>query len=272
MDDPGPAPRDEAAAVVALLAEATEQSGEAAVSRVFEAFLALDRPEVDAGGQRPGFRIPGLTAKPWHDPSTLPGTTTLETAADVIRGELLEALSAREGFQTYRQARESFVPKDHWKTMYFLVNGTRVPANRRLCPQTARILDAIPNLFGMAMFSALLPGGHIKPHCGPSNCRLTIHLGLIVPRGCSLRVGDETRSWAEGKCLAFDDTFEHEAWNQADTTRFVLFLDVWHPDLTPVEIGLLQRIQRLADQDDHPQSLPRLMAGREEERGHSWWQ
>jgi aspartyl/asparaginyl beta-hydroxylase (cupin superfamily) len=68
-------------------------------------------------------------------------------------------------------------------------------------------------------------------HCGPTNARLRLHLGLVVPDGCSIRVGDEVRSWVEGRCLLFDDSFEHEVWNDADEERLVLIVDVWHPDL-----------------------------------------
>lgn len=245
--------------------------GPAALDRVEEALFGEPPEPAGDGSERPTFRVPGLTARPWHDPARFPACHALEAGAEAIRGELLDTLGRREGFQAYRQDCDFFVPKDHWKTMYFLVGGNRVEENRRLCPRTAAILDAIDETFGMVMFSALLPGGHIAPHRGPSNCRITIHLGLVVPPDCSLRVGEETRGWEAGRCLAFDDTFEHEAYNRSGEARFVLFADVWHPELSEAEIAALTAMQRLFAKGSNPQSLGRVLADREAERGHAWW-
>jgi ornithine lipid ester-linked acyl 2-hydroxylase len=52
---------------------------------------------------------------------------------------------------------------------------------------------------------------------------------LIVPSGCRLRVGNETRFWLEGRCLIFDDTTEHEAWNDSEFARGMLLLDFLRP-------------------------------------------
>jgi aspartyl/asparaginyl beta-hydroxylase (cupin superfamily) len=81
------------------------------------------------------------------------------------------------------------------------------------------------------LFSKLTPGAHIPPHRGMLNCRLIAHLPLIVPDGCWLRVGNETRRWEEGKLLIFDDSFEHEARNESGETRIVLLFDLWRPEL-----------------------------------------
>merc|ERR1719272_20392 len=67
---------------------------------------------------------------------------------------------------------------------------------------------------GEIIFSCLQPGSHLKPHCASSNMRLTCHLGLEVPEGCTIRVGQETRTWQEGECLWFDDSYEHEVWHR----------------------------------------------------------
>jgi len=68
-----------------------------------------------------------------------------------------------------------------------------------------------------------------------------VHLPLVVPDKslCRIRVGDETRNWEEGKVLVFDDSFEHEAWNDAELPRVVLIFDVWHPELSTPEVKLL---------------------------------
>ena len=92
-----------------------------------------------------------------------------------------------------------------------------------------------------AFFSILKPKTHIPPHTGVTNTRAIIHLPLIIPEGCGFRVGGETREWKMGEAFAFDDTIEHEAWNNSDELRAVLIFDVWNPHLTPVEQTMLQR-------------------------------
>ena len=89
------------------------------------------------------------------------------------------------------------------------------------------------------MFSLLKPRTRIPPHTGVTNVRLVTHLPLIVPEGCSFRVGNETRPWIPGRAWVFDDTIEHEAWNDSDKLRVVLIFDIWHPDLTPPERTLV---------------------------------
>ena len=85
------------------------------------------------------------------------------------------------------------------------------------------------------LYSVLRPGTHILPHRGVTNTRLVTHLPLIVPPDCALRVGGETHVWEEGRCITFDDTFEHEAWNRSGRDRVVLILDSWNPDLSEAE-------------------------------------
>ena len=90
-----------------------------------------------------------------------------------------------------------------------------------------RISVRAPNV----LFSKLAAGARIPPHHGMLNARLICHLPLVVPSGCGFRVGGETREWEQGKLLIFDDTIEHEAWNQGPLDRIILIFDVWHPDL-----------------------------------------
>jgi aspartyl/asparaginyl beta-hydroxylase (cupin superfamily) len=92
------------------------------------------------------------------------------------------------------------------------------------------------------MFSILEPRTRIPPHTGTSNVRLTVHLPLVVPPGCGFRVGAETREWREGEAWAFDDTIEHEAWNDSDQPRAILIIDAWNPLLTEAEREFVRRI------------------------------
>jgi aspartate beta-hydroxylase len=97
---------------------------------------------------------------------------------------------------------------------------------------------------GLIYVSRMRAGTHIAAHRGPTNLRLRCHLGIAVPRGdCAIRVSDETRRWTEGRCLVFDDYFEHEAWNHTSEDRIVLIVDLWHPGLSEAEIRLLEGLQ-----------------------------
>ncbi|UXI68306.1 aspartyl/asparaginyl beta-hydroxylase domain-containing protein [Tahibacter amnicola] len=127
-----------------------------------------------------------------------------------------------------------------WNAFFFYRHGARNDANAARAPHTMAVLDSLPvvRIRGHApetLFSVLTPGSHILPHCGVTNTRLVVHLPLIVPPGCALRVGGLDHAWQEGKVVVFDDTYEHEAWNRSDSTRVVMILDTWHPDLTDVE-------------------------------------
>jgi aspartate beta-hydroxylase len=119
---------------------------------------------------------------------------------------------------------------------------------RAACPRTAEIIDRIEPMLtatGEVFFSLLHPGVVLPPHHDDSNAKLTVHLPLVVPPDCAIVVGGERRTWVEGKCLAFDDTFVHEAWNRGDRVRICLLLDVWHPCLTEVEIDALSQLSKL---------------------------
>jgi len=118
-----------------------------------------------------------------------------------------------------------------WRTFGLYAFGQRQRRGCALCPQTDRAVRSIPGMT-MAGFSRLAPGAHIVPHCGYegySGYVLRCHLGLEIPDGCAIRVGDETREWEPGKCLVFDDSVEHEAWNRGSQTRTVLLVDFRNP-------------------------------------------
>ncbi|MGL5078248.1 MAG: aspartyl/asparaginyl beta-hydroxylase domain-containing protein, partial [Waterburya sp.] len=90
-----------------------------------------------------------------------------------------------------------------------------------------------------AFFSILLPDKHIPEHRGPYKGVLRCHLPLKVPQAkeqCGIRVAQEIRHWEEGKCLVFDDSYPHEAWNKTDEIRVVLFLDIVRPTIFPASL------------------------------------
>ena len=98
-------------------------------------------------------------------------------------------------------------------------------------------------LTGIAVFVSILKAGaHIPPHTGVTNVRSIVHLPLIVPDGCTFRVGGDPRPWVEGQAFVFDDTIEHEASNPTDRDRAVLILDVWNPYLSESEQAMIGKI------------------------------
>src|SRR3546814_7962020 len=95
------------------------------------------------------------------------------------------------------------------------------PGSTRTAPlfPSTPLFRSVPGRAPVAFFSALKPGTHIPPHNGATNTRLTVHMPLVIPPDCALRVGDETRTWEPGKLLMFDDTIRHEAWNYSDRSE-----------------------------------------------------
>ena len=128
-----------------------------------------------------------------------------------------------------------------WSAWFLWKDGVRQDANCARCPATAAALEAVPllDLPGKGptvMFSILEPRTRIPPHTGSNNVRTTVHLPLVVPEGCGFRVGrGDARRLEVGEAWAFDDTIEHEAWNDSDALRAILILDVWNPLLSEAE-------------------------------------
>jgi aspartate beta-hydroxylase len=109
-----------------------------------------------------------------------------------------------------------------------------------------------------AQFSTMAAGVHVRAHTGPTNAKLTLHYGLRVPEGAPgsapgsgqgrtrpprrgegargllgprIRVANETRPFLPRGLLVFDDSFEHEVWQDGETERTTLVLHIAHPDL-----------------------------------------
>jgi aspartyl/asparaginyl beta-hydroxylase (cupin superfamily) len=178
----------------------------------------------------------------------------LEAASESVREELLAVLAADQDGITPYVAFESGLPLRQWQELnhsrrwgaYFLWDqGRRLESHLARCPRTAAALAAtpqvdIPGRGPTAFFSILDARTKIPPHTGVTNTRLTVHLPLIVPPGCRFRVGGETREWRVGSAWVFDDSIDHEAWNDSDDARAILIFDVWNPQLTPLERELVR--------------------------------
>ncbi len=208
-----------------------------------------------------GVYYPFLPADEFFDRGHFPWFAQIESQADAIRSEL-QALLADPGEALRPYVRmEPGSPENLWSSLdnqldwgacFLWEYGEPNQPVLDRCPATAAALAAIPGAripgrAPSAFFSMLKPHTRIPPHTGVTNTRAIVHLPLIVPPGCGFRVGGETRQWQEGVAFAFDDTIEHEAWNESDELRAVLIFDVWNPHMTAGERELLLRYFASAD-------------------------
>jgi aspartyl/asparaginyl beta-hydroxylase (cupin superfamily) len=198
------------------------------------------------------FYFPELPQRQFYERSEFPWMAALEAKTDVIRDELLGLVGDDLAFRPYVRSDGARPPKEFGRlrdrldwSAYFLIEDGRVqPDAAARCPATLEALSGVPlcradGCTPSVLFSVLRPGVRIPPHTGHNNARLICHLPLIVPDGCGLRVGYETRAWIPGQALIFDDSIEHEAWNDSGELRAVLLFDIWRPELTPEERALV---------------------------------
>jgi beta-hydroxylase len=169
-----------------------------------------------------------------------PWAKELEADWQVIRQELDQVLTytnALPNFQDISPRQQRIADDDRWKTFFFCAFGFKSRKNCDRCPETVKLLQKVPGL-KVAFFSILAPGKHIPEHRGKHKGLIRYHLGLKVPQSsaCYIRVADKIAHWEEGKSLIFDDTFDHEVWNNTDDYRAVLFLDVARPMRFPMSL------------------------------------
>lgn len=176
---------------------------------------------------------------PVHDPARFPWTVFLEDHWTEMRAELDEILEHRDVLPTFHDITEdgSTISQDEkWKTFFLYGYGVKVEENCARCPRTTELIERVPGMT-TAFFSILSPGKHIPPHRGPYKGVLRYHLGLKVPEPaekCRIRVANRIVHWEEGESMVFDDTYNHEVWNETDGERAILFLDVKRPMYQPL--------------------------------------
>lgn len=203
---------------------------------------------------------PYLAQRQFFERDEFEWVPALESATPVIREELVALMDEGAAFQPYVESAADRPHRDFhglndkkdWTALYLWRDGKPVEANAKRCPETMAALEKVPlsrigSRTPAVLFSRLEPGAHIPPHTGLLNCRLICHLPLIVPKGCWLRVGNETREWEEGKLLIFDDSIEHEAKNPAEDLRIILLFDVWRPELGEEERAAISSIFEAID-------------------------
>ena len=235
------------------------------VDRCLAAYLGeINCPPPDAR-QKPGFMyFPDLPTEPFLPRQAFPWYEALEAKTPALREELVGLLGARPQLEPFLGEpppgmRSSYLgggddtATPRWDGFFFYRHGRRYDENCRRSPKTVAALEStsmvhIRDHAPEALFSVLGPGSHILPHHGVTNTRVVTHLPLIVPGQCTLRVADQRHDWQEGCCVTFDDTFEHEAWNNSERTRVILLFDVWNPHLTEVErIAVTELVAAIGD-------------------------
>ncbi|HEY1560817.1 MAG TPA: aspartyl/asparaginyl beta-hydroxylase domain-containing protein [Caulobacteraceae bacterium] len=202
------------------------------------------------------IHYPGLAAIEFWDREEFPFLPELESHFEAIRAEALAVWTEGSPDLTPYVHYPPGAPLDqwaelnnslNWSAFHLWLDGALVEANAEKCPATMAALNGVDQphttiCSPAAMFSILRPNTRIPPHTGVANTRLVLHLPLIVPEDCGFRCGGETREWREGEAFIFDDTIEHEAWNNSDKPRAVLICDVWNPRLSNEERDLITRV------------------------------
>ena len=220
---------------------------------------------------------------PWADRMSRDGTLSrgwgcvlapLEEAADSIS---LEAMSLLGEFRIQHEGIAT--PRDGWRELELMSRcrahasssavdgglagaGADASPGRHALTRTCDALAALEQTIGGRMtlrgaaFSALSPGTRLMAHCGTTNRRLTLHLGLSIPQpgAAVLRVGRPTNApedatneaddgidyaWVRGGAMVWDDSFAHEVfWRHTPAPspddaqlapRVILLLTLAHP-------------------------------------------
>jgi aspartyl/asparaginyl beta-hydroxylase (cupin superfamily) len=200
--------------------------------------------------------FPYLPAIEFFRREEFPWLDILEAATEEIASEALAALAnGAAGFKPYINFApgaplDEWGPLNHspnWSVYSLWHDGERIPDHMRKCPRTTAVLAQmplcdVPHHAPGAYFSVLRPHTRLPPHTGTTNTRSIVHLPLVIPAGCGFRVGADVRTWKKGAAWVFDDSIEHEAWNDSDEIRIILIFDIWNPLLSAAERDLVRAL------------------------------
>ncbi|XP_028624318.1 aspartyl/asparaginyl beta-hydroxylase isoform X2 [Grammomys surdaster] len=218
------------------LGDAMQRVGDKEAYKWYE--LGHKRGHFASVWQRSLYNVNGLKAQPWWTPRETGYTElvkSLERNWKLIRDEGLMVMDKAKGL--FLPEDENLREKGDWSQFTLWQQGRKNENACKGAPKTCTLLEKFSETTGcrrgQIKYSIMHPGTHVWPHTGPTNCRLRMHLGLVIPKeGCKIRCANETRTWEEGKVLIFDDSFEHEVWQDASSFRLIFIVDVWHPELT----------------------------------------
>ncbi|EQD46448.1 aspartyl/asparaginyl beta-hydroxylase, partial [mine drainage metagenome] len=216
-------------------------------------FKGIELPQYEDPLQKPAFIFyPALHPKPWFERGEFAWIREYEAETPGILAEyqaVIRELGPSYTDVPYVSKAAAHDPRwrdlagsTDWSSLHLFQSGNPQGGLLERCQKTFAALKHLPLARGRnhapeVFFSTLKPGATLPAHHGLSNAKLTIHLGLDVPPLCGIRVGDETRTWRERRCLIFDDSFEHAAWNHDSVPRLVLIADIWNPLLDPDRTG-----------------------------------
>lgn len=176
---------------------------------------------------------------PTYNSTSFPWTTEIENNWDIINSELKAILLHHQqlpNLQDIEKEQQILNQDSKWKTFFLYGFGKKATLNCSLCPSTTSLIEKIPGM-KTAFFSILSPKKHIPAHKGLFKGIIRSHLGLIIPgeKGeCRMRIEGEMIFWKEGKMVIFDDTYEHEVWNDTKEIRVILLIDVVRPFRFPL--------------------------------------
>ena len=246
---------------IAPLVETYCRSEMARIIAALEIYLGLVKGGSPDPRQRPTFLyVPDLEPTPYFARELFPWYAALESATPQIVSELEAVIEAREGLQPFLTFDNGARKSDYlgskggdaaWDAYFFYRHGEAFVEHLIACPATAKALEQVPltridEHAPEVLFSFLSPGTLIKPHYGVTNSRVVTHLPLIVPDNCALEVGGVEHRWEVGRCVTFDDSYTHQAWNHSDRLRVVMILDSWHPQLRmPETLALKQLVETI---------------------------
>jgi len=229
------------------------------VRRALDVYLERDLSKPASAQQRPLFMyVPGLTETPYLAKERFDWVEKALTAQPEIAAEAKAVLSVPAELESFLQIENPAELGNYlggsnasprWDAYFFYRHGRAYAEHLSACPATANFLQDFPKVHIEShapeiCFSVLAPGTHILPHTGVTNSRVVAHLPLLLPKQCALKVADVERAWRMNEVLIFDDTFEHEAWNNSTQPRVILLMDTWHPDLSePEQIALAALVE-----------------------------
>lgn len=208
---------------------------------VSQDFRTRRRKAIKKTGKRLIRRLRGFLAEqslvsnaPVLDAADFPFLRPFETHWQEIHAELQKVLKHKESVPAFEEVstdQMKIARGRQWRTFILFGFGGKLQKNCAHVPRTAELLEQVPDL-QTAWFSILEPGYHITPHRGVTKGILRVHLGLVVPdrrEDCWMRVDDKKYFWEPGKCLVFDDTYDHEVLNDTAQQRVVLLFDFERP-------------------------------------------
>ena len=84
-------------------------------------------------------------------------------------------------------------------------------------------------------------------HFGPlrATLRVLYNVNDMDDKSAYIVVGGVTNYWRESKLFIFDDTLQHQSFNDSDKTRYCLFVDIARPSAVPALLAWVVTLNRL---------------------------